>query len=113
MQKSTLITYLRAAYRYGARMDGNAEDGDPANLRVNQLEGLAFFRVVEPYAASFSQEAADTITGLFGVDQYPPDADGNIDISAYEPVGDTILEAVYEILDGAGIDVETEFGDLE
>ena len=104
---------LRAAVRYAARMDGNAEDEDPANLRVNQLEGLAFFRVVEPYAASLDADAAETIDSLFAVTQYPPDADGNIDLGDYEEVGESVLDAAEAILEAAGIDIESEFGELE
>lgn len=113
VQKSTLITYLRAAVRYAARMDSNAEDEDPGNLRVNQLEGLAFFRVVEPYAASLDADAAEIIDSTFAVTEYPPDADGNIDISEYEEVGESVLEAAEAILEAAGIDIESEFGELE
>lgn len=113
VKKSTLITYLRAAVRYANRMDQNAAAGDAANLRVNQLEGLSFYRTIEPYASSIDEEASSIIDKVFEFDNYAPSADGSIDISDYEDVAPTVEAAVDAILDKAGIDIETEFGEYE
>merc|ERR1712176_1344539 len=103
--RAVTITYLRAALRYGVRMDGDAAAGNPDNLRVNQLEGLAFFRVIEPLASA--------VESFFVVANYEPDESGEIDLSDYEDIGADLEAVIDEILETLGVDKEVEFGSLQ
>lgn len=112
IEKATTTTYLRAALRYGTRMDGDAAAGNPDNLRVNQLEGLAFFRAVQPLVAEFDPELADAVESFFVVSKYEPDESGEIDLSDYEDIADDLGEVIDALLETLGIDKEVEFGSL-
>jgi len=111
--RATTITYLRAALRYGIRMDGDAAAGNPDNLRVNQLEGLAFFRAVQPLVAAFDEDLAEAVEDFFVVANYEPDESGEIDLSDYEDIGEALGEVIDDILEELGIDKEVEFGELQ
>jgi len=111
--RAVTITYLRAALRYGVRMDGDAAAGNPDNLRVNQLEGLAFFRVIEPLVASFDEDLAEAVESFFVVSNYEPDESGEIDLSDYEDIGADLEAVIDEILETLGVDKEVEFGSLQ
>jgi len=110
--EAVFITYLRAALRYGVRMDGDAAAGNPENLRVNQLEGLAFFRAISPLVALVDEDNAEAVEDFFVVEKYAP-VDGVIDLSDYEDIADDLEAVIDEILEEAGIDKETEFGSLQ
>ena len=110
--KTGLIkTYLRAAIRYGNKMDGDAEADDGLNLRVNQLEGYAFFNAIAPFAGEADADAAAMISAKFDPEMYAPAEDGSVDLSAYEDVRPAIEEAVSTIIAALGIS-EEEFGTL-
>ena len=94
-------------------MDGDAAAGNPDNLRVNQLEGLAFFRVIEPLVASFDEDLAEAVESFFVVSNYEPDESGEIDLSDYEDIGEELGEVIDDILEELGIDKEIEFGELQ
>merc|ERR1719405_100034 len=113
IESAVTITYLRAALRYGIRMDGDAAAGNPDNLRVNQLEGLAFFRVIEPLVAEFDESLAEAVESFFVVSNYEPDESGEIDLSDYEEIGEELGEVIDDILEELGIDKEIEFGELQ
>lgn len=99
-------TYLRAAYRYATRMDSNAANSDGGNLRINQLEGLVFFRAIEPLVAGDSPDEVAFINEVFSIDAVYDDFD------AYEPVGPGMLAAVSAIVAAEGIAAE-DFGTLQ
>jgi len=111
IEEATTITYLRAALRYGTRMDGDAAAGNPDNLRVNQLEGLAFFRAVQPLVAEFDPDLATAVESFFLVSKYEP-VDGEIDLSDYEDITSDLGDVIDELLETLGIDKEVEFGSL-
>ena len=113
IESAVTITYLRAALRYGIRMDGDAAAGNPDNLRVNQLEGLAFFRVIEPLVAEFDEALASAVESFFVVANYEPDESGEIDLSDYEDIGADLEAVIDEILETLGVDKEVEFGSLQ
>ena len=47
------------------------DEGDMTAARIEQVEGWAFFRVVEPLVAEVDAGAADTIVGVLSLDGAP------------------------------------------
>ena len=106
-----MVTYLRSALQYARNMDRNVP-AFPANMRVNQLEGLALFRCIEPIVSNASDTAAAHIASVLSVDANMPRADGSIDVAGYEPRAPAVEAAIDELLASLGIDKETQFGAL-
>ena len=48
--RNVVITYSQAAIRYASLVENDLADGDDAKAAEHQAEGLAFWRVIEPYA---------------------------------------------------------------
>ena len=109
--RAIVITYLRSTLQQAVRMDRNVP-AFPANMRVNQLEGLALFRCIEPIVSNASDAAAAHIASVLSVDANMPRADGSIDVAGYEPRAPAVEAAIDELLASLGIDKETQFGAL-
>ena len=103
-----VVTYLRSALQY---MDRNVP-AFPANMRVNQLEGLALFRSVEPLVFNVSGSAAAQIARVLDVSSNMPRADGSIDVSGYESASAAVEAAIDVLLDSMRMDKATQFGSL-
>lgn len=84
----------------------------PANMRVNQLEGLALFRSVEPLVVNVSDSAAAHIARVLDVSSNMPRADGSIDVSGYESASAAVEAAIDVLLDSMRMDKATQFGSL-
>jgi hypothetical protein len=93
------ITYVQASIRYAQQMTEALEAGDAAKARVEQAEGWAFFRVIEPLIAKADPDVASTVAGYFDLANPPSEAD---------PAVREALESVYPML---GISAE-EVGSL-
>lgn len=85
------ITYLQAALKYAAGIDAALEAGDEEEARVQQAEGLAFFRVVAPLVAATDEEAARAVLERFDLAREPQAGAGAAVEEAlsgvYEPLG--------------------------
>ena len=106
-----VVTYLRSALQYARNMDRNVP-AFPANMRVNQLEGLALFRSVEPLVFNVSGSAAAQIARVLDVSSNMPRADGSIDVSGYESASAAVEAAIDVLLDSMRMDKATQFGSL-
>jgi Low iron-inducible periplasmic protein len=71
IRRQLLITYIQAALKYSATTDQALADGDLAEARVQQAEGLAFFRVVAPLVAEAGPAAARTVIDELDVGAAP------------------------------------------
>ena len=56
--RNLVITYSQAAIRYASLIEGDLADGNDAKAAEHQAEGLAFWRVIEPYAVPAGADAA-------------------------------------------------------
>ncbi|MDA0265023.1 MAG: FEA1-related lipoprotein [Chloroflexi bacterium] len=83
------ITYIQAAIRYAHEMTVALEAGDTAKARVEQAEGLAFYRVIEPLIAGADAGVASEVGAYLNLANPPADA---------EPAVREALESVYQQL---------------
>ena len=68
--RNVAITYSQAAIRYASLIEGDLADGDEAAAKEHQAEGLAFWRVIEPYVAPAGADA-ETINAVFDLGADP------------------------------------------
>lgn len=80
------VTYIQAAIRYGAQIDAALGDGDPGKARIQQAEGWAFYRVIEPLVALADPEVAATVDGYLNLGNEPRAGAGDAIRSALESV---------------------------
>ena len=106
-----VITYLRSAMQYSRNMDRNIPEF-PANMRVNQLEGLALYRSIEPLVSNASDAATAQIAGVLAIASNMPRDDGTIDIRGYEGASSAVEAAIDVLLASLEIDKATQFGSL-
>lgn len=85
--RQVTITYIQAAIRYAHQTDDALAEGDSETARIQQAEGWAFFRVIEPLIAEVDTEAAATVADVFDLAN-PPES------GAAETVT-TALESTY------------------
>lgn len=71
IEREVLITYIQAALKYAATTDAALAAGDAAEARVEQAEGLAFFRVVAPLVARVDPAAARAVLAEFDLARAP------------------------------------------
>lgn len=83
------IPYIQAAIRYAHNMSEALEEGDTAKARVEQAEGWAFYRVIEPLIARADASIASEVGAYFDLANSPADAD---------PAVREALESVYQRL---------------
>jgi hypothetical protein len=83
------VTYIQASIRYAHQMTEALAAGDAAKARVEQAEGWAFFRVIEPLIAKADPDVASTLAQHFDLANPPAEAD---------PAVREALESVYPIL---------------
>lgn len=86
------ITYVQAALKYAATADAELAEGDEAEARVQQAEGLAFFRVVAPLVAAADPGAARTTLDALDVTAGPRAG-----------MGDRVATALEGAYEGLGI----------
>jgi hypothetical protein len=74
-----LLVYCQASVRYAYKLDVAVESGTVIQGGDNQVEGWAFWRVIEPLVATADAEAAATVTEFYnpatpisGTDHYCP-----------------------------------------
>lgn len=89
------LTYTQATLKYAQNVSNEVEAGDEAAARVQQAEGWAFFRVLEPFVAEVDPAAADTIAGVLDLANEPA-ADS----------GETVRTALESVYDGLGLTAE-------
>ena len=68
--RNLVIIYSQAAIRYASLIEGDLADGDDAKAKVHQAEGLAFWRVIEPYAV-WSGADPVAMAAIFNLDNAP------------------------------------------
>lgn len=98
--KAIIVTYLRAAMRAASLMDASVANGQPANLRANQVAAIIFFQTIEPLVADKHMRATNEIAATLDA------ATGS------SPVMPVLEPAIGVLLAAAGIDAELEFGQL-
>lgn len=69
--RQVTITYAQATIRYAAQMEAAVAEGDAEGARVQQAEGGAFWRVIEPLVAAADPEAATAITAVYDLTNEP------------------------------------------
>ena len=109
--EAIIITYLRSTLQQVSRMDRNVPTF-PANMRVHQLEGYAFFRSIEPFASNASDAAAAHIASVLAIGTNLPREDGTIDVAEYDSHAASVEAAINELLESLEIDKEAQFGRL-
>jgi hypothetical protein len=76
--RQILITYVRAALRYAAGSDAALAEGDVPAARVEQAEGLAYYRVIAPLVADVDEAAARTALDAFDITTGPTRGMGQV-----------------------------------
>lgn len=64
-------TYIQATQRYASEMDASVASGDMDSARVEQVEGWAFYRVIEPMVAAADPAAAELISSVYDPSNAP------------------------------------------
>ncbi len=83
--RNLIITYSQAAIRYASLVEGDLADGNDAKAAEHQAEGLAFWRVIEPYAVPSGADAA-AMSAIFDLSNEPGSAGyGDAVRAALEP----------------------------
>ncbi len=70
IMRNLVITYSQAAIRYASLIEGDLADGNDAKAKEHQAEGLAFWRVIEPYAVPSGADSA-AMSAIFDLDNAP------------------------------------------
>ncbi len=99
--KQITVTYVQATIRYAHKIDASLADSDADSARINQAEGWAFFRVIEPLVAGVDPQAATTIAGRYDLGVGAPQAGS----------GEAVLTAIESVYEGLGI-AASEVGTL-
>lgn len=68
--RSVVITYSQATLRYATLVGVDVENGDVDEAAEHRIEGLAFFRVMEPLVADFGADV-DAVNAVFDLDADP------------------------------------------
>lgn len=83
--RNLVITYSQAAIRYASLVEGDLADGNDAKAAEHQAEGLAFWRVIEPYAVPSGADAT-AMSAIFDLSNEPGSAGyGDAVRAALEP----------------------------
>ena len=100
--RNVVITYSQAAVRYAILAEESIAEGDPETAKEDQTEGLAFWRVIEAYAAAQGADV-DTVNSIFDLAN-EPGVNGN---------GDTVRTALAPAWDAVGISSDDDIGVLQ
>ena len=75
--RGVVITYSQATLRYATLVDDDVENGDIDEAAEHRIEGLAFFRVIEPLVADLGADV-DTMNAVFDLEA-EPGSNGGVD----------------------------------
>lgn len=100
ISRAVVVTYLRAALHSASMMDESIENGQPGNMRTNQVAAITFFNTVGPIMKDVHQRATDVIATTLH------------DATGERPVMPVVEPAMNELLAAYGIDAEIQFGRL-
>lgn len=98
--RNLVITYAQAAIRYASLIEGDLAEGDAEGAKEHQVEGLAFWRVIESTTVANGADA-DTINAILDLGN-EPGANG---------FGDEVRGALQPALDALGIS-DDDIGEL-
>ncbi|MEZ5279212.1 MAG: FEA1-related lipoprotein [Acidimicrobiales bacterium] len=101
VRRGVFITYSQAAVRYASVIEADLAADDIAAAEEHQAEGLAFWRVIEAYAAQAGADVA-TVNAIFDLAN-PPGANG---------FGDDVRAALAPAWQQLGI-TEADIGTLQ
>ncbi|MDH4280669.1 MAG: hypothetical protein OEW83_21600, partial [Acidimicrobiia bacterium] len=68
--RGVVITYSQATLRYATLVGDDVENGDIDEAAEHRIEGLAFFRVIEPLLADLGADV-DTVNAVFDLEAEP------------------------------------------
>ena len=90
VRRAIFITYSQAVIRYATIAPQDVEDGDTDAATEHRAEGLAFWRVIEAWAAEAGADV-DRINSIFDLDGEPGANGGGEDVrAALAPAWDTL-----------------------
>lgn len=84
--RQVTITYVQATIKYATNMDNAVDEGDADSARVQQAEGWAFYRVIEPLIAAADTGVAQTIDGYLSLENEPQAGAGPAVLAALESI---------------------------
>lgn len=90
IRRAIFITYSQAVIRYATLTPQDVAEGDDETAAVHQAEGLAFWRVVESWAADAGADV-DAVNAMFDLSSEPGANGGGDEVrAALTPAWDTL-----------------------
>jgi hypothetical protein len=86
IRRQVLITYVQSTIRYAAKIDDSLRADNARQARIDQAEGEAYFRVIEPLIARADAAAAKRIRGYYDLSGQPKPGAGAAVRSAIQSV---------------------------
>lgn len=110
------ISYVQSAILAASRIDAALAQGKADEARIAQVEGWAYYRVVEPLIAKANTTAARTVAGVFDLGTAPAEGSGAKTAAAfrgaYGPLG-IAPEEVGELGGAGSADGSSPAGEAE
>ena len=86
--RNLVTIYSQAVIRYATKMTSDLAEGDQEAARAHQAEGLAFWRVIEPYVGGINPDSTSAINGVFALSSDPASGTEGDVRAALEPIWD-------------------------
>lgn len=81
-----MVTYVQATQRYASKVNDSMTAGDEDTARIEQAEGWAFYKVIEPMVAAADPDVADTVSSFYDLSSPPQAGQADAVRSALESV---------------------------
>ena len=84
--RNLVTIYSQAVIRYATKMTSDLAEGDQDAARAHQAEGLAFWRVIEPYVGGVNPDSTAVLNEVFSLVSEPASGTEGDVRAALEPI---------------------------